>query len=406
MNTLSDQYKKDFPIFMAHPDLSYLDSTATSLKPDTVIKKMLEYYIEYSANIYRGVYDIAEMATAQYEKAREVVAAFLNTSPSEVIFTKGSTEGLNLLAYSLKNMVCRGEEIVTTIMEHHSNFVPWQQLATEKEAVLRVIDIDEEGNLLPIENYLTDKTKIVTLAYVSNVLGTINPLKEIIHKIKTYNPNIQVVVDGAQAVPHMKLNMRVLGCDFLVFSGHKMLGPTGVGVLCGVSSMLERLPPFHFGGEMIDEVTVTSSKFKDAPHKFEAGTPPIAEAIALQSAIEYLTRVGLERIHEYEQELTTYMIEQITEHFGNIVRLLGPKLANERAGIVSFTFKGVHPHDMASILNQEKVAVRSGYHCAMPLHKRLKAESSLRASVYLYNTKEDIDKLIVGLEQGRKRLII
>lgn len=393
--------KKDFPIFSNIPDLVYLDSTATSLKPKEVIEAEINYYDKYSANIYRGVYKISEKATYEYEETRKTVAKFIGAkNPNEIIFTRNTTESINLIAYSLgREIVKEGDEVVTTIMEHHSNFVPWQQLAFENGATFKVADIDDEGNLVSLENVVTKKTKILALTYVSNVLGTINPLGEIIKRAKKINPKIIIIIDGAQAVPHFKLDVRDLGCDFFVFSSHKMLGPTGVGVLWGRYSLLEKMFPFNFGGEMIAQVALDKTTYKDPPQKFEAGTPAIAQVIALKSAIFYLNRVGLDNIRRHEKELSQYTLNRLRSVFDGNIKILGPKEIESRGGTIAFSFKNYHPHDIAQILDEKNICIRAGHHCAMPLHRRLGVNASARMSFYIYNDKEDIDRLVTDLKK-------
>jgi len=398
--------KKDFPIFEHKPHLVYLDSTATSLKPRRVIEALDCYYNEYSANIYRGVYEISEKATEEFEKTRSVVAQFIHGKPEEIIFTRNTTESINLVAYSLgRTLIDRGDEIVTTVAEHHSNFVPWQQLAFENGADFKVVDIDGTGDLSfnPIEIVITKKTKILALTHLSNVLGIMNPLKKIIAHAKKINPDLIVVVDGAQAVPHLSVDVSDLGCDFYAFSSHKMLGPTGVGVLWGRKELLETMPPFNYGGEMIREVYIEKTIFKHPPQKFEAGTPHIAGVIALKEAIVYLKHIGLEEIHAHEQLLAQYAVKHLEEQFKKEIHIIAPD-HRDKSGIVSFTFHDFHPHDIAQILDENNICIRAGHHCAMPLHKRLNLQATARASFYLYNNKDDVDKLIKGLLQVKKVL--
>ncbi|MBI4009425.1 cysteine desulfurase [Candidatus Roizmanbacteria bacterium] len=400
--------KGDFPIFKNIASLVYLDSTATSLKPKSVIEKEVEYYEKYSANVFRGVYKISEKATEEYEETREIVAKFISAKkPEEVIFTRSTTECLNLVAYSMgRKIVEAGDEIVTTIMEHHSNFVPWQQLALENGATFKVIDVTDEGYLQigNLDQIITKKTKILTLTYVSNVLGTINPLKEIVKTVKSINPKVIVVVDAAQAVPHMKVNVQELGCDFLAFSSHKMLGPTGVGVLWGRYELLEEMFPFNYGGEMIQEVYIDRTVFKLPPHKFEAGTPHIAGIVALKEAINYLEKIGMERIRKHEIEILEYALNHLLSQFKGMIQILGPNEARKKSGIIAFTFDKFHPHDVAQILDEDDICIRVGHHCAMPLHERLTINASCRASFYIYNSKDDVDKLIKGLHKVKKTL--
>lgn len=414
--------RSDFPIYESHPDLVYLDSGATSLKPRSVIEKLSEYYSSYSANIHRGVYAIAEKASEEFEQARNDVARFIgSTDSSEVVFTKGATESLNLVASTWGEANVRADdEIVTSIMEHHANFVPWQQLALRKGAKFKVIGIndhfeleivtkqDRRGELdsvkINFSDWITQKTKILAITYVSNVLGTINPIQEIIREAKRMNPHIIVVVDASQAVGHMKIDVKSLGCDFLVFSGHKMLGPTGVGVLWGKRELLEQMPPYQFGGDMIREVHVENSTWNDVPHKFEAGTPPIAEVIALKEAVRYIKSFDIEKVREREKELTMNALQLISNTFGTEVTFFTSRHIVSQSGIISFTLKGIHPHDVAQILDESHVCVRAGHHCAMPLHTKLGIPASVRATLHLYNDEKDVENLIFGLERCQKVL--
>ncbi len=428
------QIKKDFPIFKNNPGLTYLDSTATSLKPQSVINKIAEYYTQYGANVARGLYKISEKATQEYELTREAVAKFINaTSSDEIIFTRSTTESINLITYSLgRELVKESDEIVVTVMEHHSNFVPWQQLAFSNGADFKVIDITDEGYLsvilsevdgsvstknvnkippraslsrndrLVLENIITKKTKILALTYMSNVLGTINPVAGIIKAAKKINPKIIIVVDAAQAVPHMKVDVKALGADFVAFSSHKMMGPTGVGVLWGRYELLDKMFPFNYGGEMIEEVYIDHSTYHKPPHKFEAGTPHIDGVIGLRAAIEYLDMLGFDEIRKHEIELTRYAFDKLKKTFGEELNIIGPKKMNDKGGILTFTFKGVHPHDVAQILDDEGIAVRSGHHCAMPLHTRLGLPATSRASFYVYNDEQDVDKLVTALQKVKK----
>ncbi|KKQ24250.1 MAG: Cysteine desulfurase, SufS subfamily [Candidatus Roizmanbacteria bacterium GW2011_GWC2_37_13] len=419
-----NKLKKDFPIFNNNPKLTYLDSTATSLKPKSVIDKLVEYYSQYSANIFRGVYKISEKATEEYEETRKIVADFINArKDAEIVFTRNTTESLNLIAYSLgREIVDKDDEIVTTIMEHHSNFVPWQVLCLEVGASFKVIDINDKGYLdlelddikykksnikntyQILKKIVTEKTKILTLTYISNVLGTINPVKEIIAAAKKINPKIITIIDAAQAVPHLKVDVQDLGCDFLVFSSHKMLGPTGVGVLWGKENLLKEMFPFMYGGEMINEVYIDRTIFKDPPHKFEAGTPAIGEVIAFKEAIKYLKTIGMDKVREHEKKLALFCLKILRREFGNRLKIFGPIDENDRGGAIAFSFGKYHPHDIASILDEEKIAVRAGHHCAMPLHNRLGVNATVRASFYIYNDENDIERLIKGLKKVEKIL--
>ncbi len=399
------QYKKDFPIFKNIPGLVYLDSTATSLKPNSVIEKLTEYYTSYSANVFRGVYKISEKATEEYEGTRKIVAEFINAKrPEEIIFTRSTTESLNLVAYSLgRKIIGEGDEVVTTLMEHHSNFVTWQQLALENGATFKVIDVADDGLLdidfANLDKIITSKTKILALTYISNVLGTINPLKKIIAAAKKINPHVIVVIDAAQAVPHIKVDVQDLGCDFLTFSSHKMLGPTGIGLLWGKYELLDEMFPFNYGGEMIQEVHLDKTVFKGPPHKFEAGTPHIAGAIALKEAIFYIRKVGQNNIREHEKKLLQYAILKLRSTFGKNISLLGPTDIENKGGIIAFTLKNYHAHDIAQILDEENICIRAGHHCAMPLHEKMGITASARMSFYLYNTNEDVDRVVRGLKK-------
>jgi cysteine desulfurase/selenocysteine lyase len=385
--------KKDFPIFKSQPDFVYLDSTATSLKPQSVIDSLIGYYSQYSANIFRGVYDISEKATAAYEETRIVIKDFIGAgSEKEIVFTRNTTESINLFVNGISDTLKTGDEIITTIAEHHSNFVPWQQLAKQKGLKFTVVTNDVFD--------ISKNTKILAITYVSNVLGTVNPIKEIIQKAKTVNPHIIVLVDGAQAVPHMKIDVKDLGCDVFVFSSHKMLGPTGVGVLWAKKELLESLTPYQYGGEMIRSVAINETQFADIPHRFEAGTPHISGVIALKEAVLYLQKIGLSVIHTHEVELAQYCYDQLVQEFGEKIHIVGPK--KRQSGIVAFVLKGVHAHDVAQLLNEDNIAVRAGHHCAMPLHTHLDIEASVRASFFLYNTKEDVEKLISSLKKVKK----
>lgn len=405
--------KRLFPIYGNQPNLVYLDSTATSLKPKSVVDKIREYYEEYSANVFRGIYPMSEKATMEFEETRTIVSGFISANSSnEIVFTRNATESLNLLAYSLGRKILEpGDEIVTTIMEHHSNFVPWQVLASEVGAVFKIIDIDEEGyldlesdKLKTLKQIITKKTKILTLTYVSNVLGTINPIKEIVSMAKSINPNIVTIIDAAQAVPHLKIDVQDLGVDFIVFSSHKMLGPTGVGVLWGKEKLLKEMYPFMYGGDMISEVYIDKTIYKDPPHKFEAGTPAIGEIIAFKEAIKFLNEVGMKKINEHEKKLTKIAIDRLTDVFGEEIKIYGPRNVDDHNGIVSFSFGKYHPHDISQILADNGICVRAGHHCAMPLHTRLKIPATVRASFYIYNDEKDVEKLVEGLKEVKNIL--
>lgn len=399
--------KSDFPIFERHisgKPIIYLDSTASSLKPRKVIDAMNEYYTQYPVNIFRGLYKLSEEATEKYEEARVKIAKFISAqNPNEVIFVRNATEALNLIVYAWGRInIKEGDEMVSTVMEHHANIVPWQELSNETGSVLKYLDIDEEGkiNLQSLNTLITPKTKVVTLTHISNVLGTINPVKEIIKQIKKRNSKTKVVVDAAQSVPHMKVDVKELGCDFFVFSGHKMLGPTGTGILWGKYELLDNMVPFQMGGDMIKEVYLDRTVYKNPPHKFEAGTPHIAGAIGLGKAVDYLSSIGMDKVRAHEKELISYALSNLST-ISNLV-VYGPRDPEIKGGIIAFSMKGLHPHDIAEILNEDNICIRSGHHCAMPLHIRLGLGATSRASFYIYNVKEDIDKLIEGLMKVKK----
>lgn len=404
----SQQIRKDFPQFVRKINgkrIVYLDSTATSLKPQSVLDKMNEYYAHYSANVFRGIYTMSEEATAEYEKTREKIAHFINAKIEEIVFTRSTTESINLVAYSwVSPFFDTGDTVVTTIMEHHSNFVPWQQLAKEKGIGFRVWGIEKDGtlNLKELGKLITRKTKLLTVTAVSNVLGTINPIKLITQSVKKLNPKCLVLVDAAQAVPHMPVDVGEWEADFVAFSSHKMLGPTGVGILWARKELLEEMKPFNYGGEMISEVHVDRTVFKEPPHKFEAGTPDIAGVIGLGAAVDYLTNLGMDNVRKHEEELVEYAIKRFTEL--DELRFVGPNDPKIRCGVFAFTLRGVHPHDIAQILNEDTICVRAGNHCAMPLHEYLGIAATARASFYIYTTKEDIDALIEGLQKVKKLL--
>ncbi|ASS86998.1 cysteine desulfurase [Geobacillus lituanicus] len=381
-----------------HP-LVYFDSAATSQKPLPVIEALDRYYREYNSNVHRGVHTLGTKATDAYEGAREKVRRFLNAqSAQEIIFTRGTTASLNLVASSYgRANVKEGDEIVITYMEHHSNLIPWQQLAKQTGATLKYIPMQEDGtiDLHDVEATVTEAAKIVAIAHVSNVLGTINPVREIARI--AHERGAVVVVDAAQSAPHMKVDVQELDCDFLALSGHKMCGPTGIGVLYGKKKWLEQMEPVEFGGEMIDFVELYDSTWKELPWKFEGGTPIIAGAIGLGAAIDFLEQVGLDAIAAHEHELAQYALERLAGIDG--VTVYGPK---ERAGLVTFNIDGVHPHDVATVLDAEGIAIRAGHHCAQPLMKWLGVTATARASFYLYNTKEEIDRFIAALQKAKE----
>ncbi|WP_438453779.1 cysteine desulfurase [Staphylococcus pseudintermedius] len=395
---------KDFPILEQQVNgkrLAYLDSTATSQKPKQVIDALSDYYERYNSNVHRGVHTLGSLATDGYEGARETVRRFIHAKYfEEIIFTRGTTAAINMIAHSYGDAnVGEGDEIVVTQMEHHANLVPWQQLAKRQGATLKFIPMAEDGTITleAVRETVSERTKIVAIAHVSNVLGTINDIKAITEIAHEHGAIISV--DGAQSVPHMKVDVQDLNVDFYSFSGHKMLGPTGIGVLYGKREHLNQMEPTEFGGDMIDFVDLYDSTWTDLPTKFEAGTPLIAQAIGLQAAIEYIESIGFDAIHEHEQALTTYAYEQMSQIEG--IDIYGPS-KDKRAGIITFNLKDVHPHDVATALDTEGVAVRAGHHCAQPLMKWLNVSSTARASFYIYNTKEDIDQLVEGLKQTKE----
>ena len=398
----TEEIRKDFPILQRkvrdNKPLIYLDNASTTQKPNQVIDAITDYYKNYNANIHRAVYALAEEATNAYESTRDKVAKFVNVkNREEIIFVRGTTEAINLVAYAWgRSHVEEGDIIVTTEYEHHSNIVPWQILVKEKGAKLEYICMDDDGQLIldQLDKYLaTGKVKLVTFSLVSNVLGTISDAEKIISKCK--NAGVPTLIDGAQAVPHMKVDLEKLGCDFFAFSGHKMLGPTGIGVLWVRKSVLETMNPFHGGGDMIREVHKYETTWNDLPYKFEAGTPNIADVIGFGAAIDYLTNLGLDNIREHEIELTKYALEKLSNIKG--ITIYGTKDISKRGGVISFNFHDVHPHDVAQILDGEGIALRSGHHCAQVLMERLDVAATSRASFYIYNTKEDVDALVNSL---------
>lgn len=399
------EIKKLFPILNqevnGHP-LVYLDSAATSQKPVSVIETMETYYRQYNSNVHRGVHTLGTIATDRYEGAREKVRAFIQAaSTEEVVFTRGTTTALNTIAYSYgRANVQQDDEIVLTPMEHHSNIIPWQQLAKATGAKLKYLPMQEDGTLAldEMKKHITSKTKIVAITHVSNVLGVVNPIKEIA-KI-AHDHGAVLVVDGAQSTPHMKIDVQELDCDFFTFSAHKMCGPTGIGVLYGKKHLLEEMEPVEFGGEMIDFVGLYESTWKELPWKFEGGTPIIAGAIGLGAAIDFLEEVGMDRILEHEHQLVAYALEKMSAIDG--LTIYGPKDPLKRAGLVTFNLDDVHPHDAATVLDAEGVAVRAGHHCAQPLMKWLNVSSTARASFYLYNTEADIDRLVASLVKTKE----
>jgi len=398
---IPQRIKADFPIFKNQPQLIYLDSAASSFKPQPVLDKLNEYYTNYSVNIFRGIYKLSEKATAEYEGTRVKVAQFIGARRSEeVIFTRNTTESINLVMYAWgMPTVKKGDEIITTIMEHHANFVTWQQLCKITGARLKIVKLrtDYTLDIDDLLSKITPRTKLVAFTHVSNVLGTINPVKALIKQIKTKNPQCLILIDGAQAIPHLPVNVDELGADFYAFSSHKMLGPTGVGVLWGRYELLDKMSPFQYGGEMIRAVYKDRSEFQPSPHKFEAGTPDIAGVIGLGAAIDYLTHLGMDAVRAHEQEIVAYGLEQLAKV--KSLQLIGPTDPKIRGGVLTFTIDKIHAHDIAQILDSNNICIRSGHHCAMPLHIELGLVSTARASVHVFTTKRDIDALVSALHK-------
>jgi cysteine desulfurase/selenocysteine lyase len=397
--------RKDFPILnrtVNNKPLVYLDNAATSQKPNQVVEAIVDYYKRYNANVHRGIHTMSEEATAAYESVRDKIREFINAPESrEIIYTRGTTEAINLVAYSWgRQNVLPGDEIALTAMEHHANLVPWQQLAIEREAKLVFLELNSEGliDLEEARQKIGPKTRIVAVTAMSNVMGTIVPVKEIARI--AHEHGALVLVDGAQSVPHLPTSVRDLDCDFLAFSLHKMLGPTGVGILWGKASILEKMPPFMTGGDMISSVYREKSTWNELPWKFEAGTPNIADVIASGVAIDYLQKLGMENVRAHELEITAYALKAL-QNLGN-VKIYGPLDATARGGVVSFNFSEVHPHDLGQILNDSGIAIRAGHHCCQPLMRDLKVSGTARASFYIYNTEEEIDTLVKALQGADK----
>ncbi len=393
-----ERIRRDFPILDQEVNghrLVYLDNAASSQKPTAVVDALDHYYQHDHANVHRGIHELSMRATQAYENARERAARFIGVADAnEIVFVRGATEAINLAAWSWGSQnIRRGDEILLTVMEHHSNMVPWQLLAERTGARIRALDIDDQGRLRleQLNDLLSDRTRLIAVTHVSNSLGTVNPIEEIVAAARSVGA--RVLVDGAQAAPHLPLNVPELGCDFYAFSGHKMCGPTGIGVLWGRRELLEAMVPYQGGGEMIERVELERSTYKPAPHKFEAGTPNIADAVGLAAAMDYLDEIGRGRIEVHEQQLIAYSLERAGEVAG--LRVFGPE--SGRAGVLSFEVEGIHPHDLAQVLNDRGVAVRAGHHCNQPLMRRLGVPATTRASFYLYNDRDDVDALFEGL---------
>jgi cysteine desulfurase/selenocysteine lyase len=395
--------RADFAIFERDFNgrrLAYLDSAATSLKPRVVTDAMAEYLNRYSANVHRGIYQIGEEATAAYEGARAKIAAFIGASdPREIVMVRNATEAINLVAYAWgRRNIGTADTIVVTEMEHHSNLIPWQMLTQEKDADLEFVPFDDDGRLIQdsFDVLLRTRPKLVAFTAVSNGIGTINPVADMV--ARAHDAGALVLIDGAQATPHEPVNVQELDCDFFVFSGHKMLGPPGSGALWARRELLEEMPPFMGGGEMIREVHLRHTTYNEVPFKFEAGTPDVSAAIGLGAAIDYLTDIGLEHVRAHERELVEYALDILPREVPSI-RIHGPLSASDRAGIITFNLADAHPHDVATLLDREAIAVRAGHHCTMPLHQRLGEEASARASFYVYTDRDDIDRLAEALQK-------
>ena len=397
-----NQIRQDFPILSEKiygKPLVYFDNAATTQKPRCVVEKIEEGYYKRNANIHRGVHFLSQEATEAHEAARETVRAFINArSTSEIVFTRGTTEAINLVASSFGELCNEGDEIIVSQMEHHSNIVPWQLLQNRRGTKLKVIPFDKKGELRidELDKLITPKTKLIAITQVSNALGTVNPIKEIIEKAHAHG--VAVLVDGAQSVPHFKIDVQDLDADFFVFSGHKIYAPTGIGVLYGKEAWLDKMPPYQGGGEMIEKVTFEKTTFNHLPFKFEAGTPDFIGSTALAEALRYIENIGLENIAAHEQELVAYTVKKLSE-IENIRFIGEPK---QRSGLVSFLVDDIHPYDMGSILDKLGIAVRTGHHCAQPVMDAFGIEGTVRASFALYNTKEEIDMLVAGVERARK----
>ncbi len=405
---IHDSLIKDFPIFNrkvgSGKDLVYLDNAATTQKPQVVVDALVDYYQNHNANIHRGVHTLSEEATERYEAVRGKVQKFIGARlPSEIIFTSGTTEAINLVSYTWgRQNINAGDEILLTEMEHHANLIPWQILAKEKQAVLRFIPVTEHG-LLDFRNLtalLNEKTKLVAMVHASNFLGTLNDLSPIVKRAKKLG--VPVLLDAAQSAPHLPLNVQKLGVDFLAFSAHKMLGPTGVGVLYIKDNIAQGMAPFLTGGGMIKKVSYDKTEFQTPPHRFEAGTPNIAGVIGLGAALDYLEKVGFENLLAHERELVRYLLEKLGEIGG--VTVYGSRELELKVGVVSFSVVGIHSHDLATLADEQGVAIRSGHHCAQPLHQKMGINESARASFYLYNSSEDVDRLIEAIKKARKLL--
>ena len=402
MKKIDKNIKKDFPIFKNNKGLIFLDSGASTQKPKLVIEKVKEVYEKNYANVHRGIYKLSEQSSELYEQTREKVAKFINAgSTREIIFTKSTTESINLLAFTWgMDNISKGDVILVTDMEHHANLLPWRELAKQKKAIIKYVPIKKNGRLdmRKLDKMLTGKVKLLAIAHMSNVLGTINPIKNII--TKAHKKGIKVMVDGAQAVPHFPVNVIDLNADFYAFSPHKMLAPSGVGILYIKEEILEGMKPFLTGGNMIAHVTHVEAEWNEIPFKFEAGTPNIEGVIGLGAAIDYLKSIGMKNIYKHEQKIAKIALRELSKVEG--LKIIGPKDIKDRGAVFSFTLEGVHPHDMATLLDEQNIAIRAGHHCAQPLHQSFGIEATTRASLYLYNTEEDIYKLVKALKKVKK----
>ncbi|MFC1641015.1 aminotransferase class V-fold PLP-dependent enzyme [Patescibacteria group bacterium] len=423
---LSQNIREEFPFYENNAGTIYLDWAATSLTIGSVIREMRDYYEKNPVNVHRGIYTLAEKATGEFEQTRREVAEFINASShDEIVFTSGTTEALNIVANGLCQDLSEGDEIVTTVAEHHANLVPWQAKAKEAGAVMKYVDVTEEGYLrfgenddgktskfaeeagVPVgslEEMITDKTKVLAIQYVSNTLGTVHPLKDIIEYVRGKNPGIKIVVDAAQAVPHFKVDVYELDCDFLAFSGHKIYGPKGVGVLWGRKALLDKLPPYKYGGEMIDSVQLSGTTYNSAPERFEAGSPNIASVIGLKQAIWFLQDLGYKNLQKHERKLLEKIYKELEGTFGKDIQILGPVDVKDRVGVVAFSIRGMHPHDIAQILDEQGIAIRAGHHCTEPLHTRFGSKATARVSVSACSTEEDIAKFMLGMKKVKEKL--
>ena len=400
-----DQIRNDFPILSRKINghqLVYLDNAATTHKPRSVINSLVDFYENHNSNVHRGVHTLSMEATDKFEEAREKISSFINSQTSQsIIWTRNASESLNIISYSWGNKnIGEGDEILLSPMEHHSNLIPWQELARMKGAKIKFLSLNIDGtlDLSNIDELITQKTKLVSIVHVSNALGTINPVKELCEK--AHQVGALFVLDGAQSVPHMSVDVQDIGCDFFVFSGHKMMGPTGIGVLYGKMEILEEMDPVFTGGEMVLEVTYEKASWADIPMKFEAGTPNIADSIALGTAVDYLQNIGMENIHDYEKSITSYALKKFNTLESEGVTLFGPKSSDQKGAVFSFHIPNIHPHDLGTILDGMGIAVRTGHHCAMPLIKSLGVSATARASFYVYNTMKEVDTLIDGIKSA------